>query len=177
MIVVLTGPSGCGKTTVCQRTAQLAREAGRSVAGLLTLRRLADGQAVGLDVVDLSTGDRRALAERDRPTDGPATDHWHFHRGAVAWGSERIERIGQVDLLIVDELGPLELVRGEGWRGAIGALATGPDRLGLAVVRPALVGRFVEDVGDRAPVSVVTVSPDTRDGLAASIVARLGGGA
>ena len=43
------------------------------------------------------------------------------------------------DLLVVDELGPLELVRGEGWQAALEALAQGGYCLALVVVRPELL--------------------------------------
>ena len=44
----------------------------------------------------------------------------------------------QLDRL-VDELGPLELVRGEGWQAALETLAQGGYRLALVVVRPELL--------------------------------------
>ena len=46
------------------------------------------------------------------------------------------------DLLLVDELGPLEMLRGQGFTAAQAALAGGRYRLGIAVVRPALVKTF-----------------------------------
>lgn len=174
MIVVLTGPSGSGKSTACQEAVRLARLGGRSVAGLLTLRRFEAGRLTGIDVLDLASGDRRPLAELDRATDGPATDHWHFHRDGIAWGSSRLASPAAADLVLVDELGPLELVRGQGWSGAFDALCAPWVRLGVAVVRPALVERFVEVVGGRAPIEVWPLAEATRDGLPASLVARIG---
>ena len=64
MIVILAGASESGKTTVCSALVARARSQGLSVAGLLTTRRVASGH-LGLDVEDLSSGERVPLAERD----------------------------------------------------------------------------------------------------------------
>jgi nucleoside-triphosphatase THEP1 len=136
---------------------------GLSVAGLLTTRRVASGH-LGLDVEDLSSGERVPLAERDQAADGPVTGHWTFHRHGIEWGATRLARAGAADLFVVDEIGPLELLRDEGWVGAISALANPEHRLAVAVVRPELVTRLVTVLGDR-PVRRVDVSPANRDAL------------
>jgi hypothetical protein len=43
------------------------------------------------------------------------------------------------DLFIVDELGPFELIRGEGWVNALEALRQPTYRIGIVVIRPELV--------------------------------------
>jgi nucleoside-triphosphatase THEP1 len=124
---------------------------------------VASGRA-GLDVEDLSSGNRVPLAERDHAADGPSTGHFMFHRHGIEWGAARLASAGASDLFVVDEIGPLELLRGEGWVGAIGALAKPEHRLAVAVVRPELVTRMITALGDR-PVRLVDVSPANRDAL------------
>jgi len=175
MIVTLTGPSGSGKTTVCRTLASRARSQGLSVAGLLTTPRVSPAGLHGLDVVDLATGERVALAERGARTDGPATGHWSFHREGIEWGVGRLRGSGGADLLIVDELGPLELLRGEGWADAIGALRAGRHRLAVAVVRPDLVERLLALLEGHSSRQLV-VGPGTRDTLPDAIIGMLAGG-
>ena len=43
------------------------------------------------------------------------------------------------DLFIVDELGPLELIRAEGWVNALETLRQPTYRVGVVVIRPELV--------------------------------------
>ena len=63
MVVVITGPLHVGKTTVCERTLALLRPGGIEPAGILTPARFsAGGERAGLDVVDVASGTRRALA-------------------------------------------------------------------------------------------------------------------
>jgi hypothetical protein len=43
-------------------------------------------------------------------------------------------------LLVVDELGPLEFERAQGWLSGLTALDSGEYELGLVVIRPELMG-------------------------------------
>ncbi|HOG48556.1 MAG TPA: nucleoside-triphosphatase [Anaerolineae bacterium] len=171
-VILVSGPSGCGKTTLCARVVDLARAAGLAVAGVITWPRFVDGRKVGLDVEDLQQGDRRPLAESAGMSDGPSTGAWHFHAAGLAFGAQALARATPCHLLVVDELGPLELERGEGWRAGLDALVAGGYRLGLAVVRPALVAALARRLGTQPP--VVTASVVGCDALAARILRELG---
>lgn len=172
-ILVLSGASGCGKTSLCAQVVEMAKAQGLAVGGVLTSPRLDGGRKVGLDVQDLHTGRSWPLAERAAATDGPSTGGWHFHAAALEAGRQALQQAVPCHLLVVDELGPLELVRGEGWRVALEVLAAGQFRLALAVVRPALVRRFCELLG--APdLPVVPVALDSCEALAGRILGELG---
>jgi nucleoside-triphosphatase THEP1 len=172
-IVVLSGESGCGKTTLCTRVATLARARGLTVAGVLTPPRLTDGRKVGLDVEDIRSGLRRPLAEPCAEpsrssvggTDGPATESWDFHANGLAWGAMVLHRATPCDLLVIDELGPLELVRSQGWMIGLDVLRGGRCRLAMVAVRPSLLLRFGERPGD-VRFTILTVTRANRDDLA-----------
>jgi nucleoside-triphosphatase THEP1 len=180
-IVVLSGESGCGKTTLCARVAALARAQGLLVAGVLTPSCLVDGRKVSLDVEDVRTTLRRPLAEAcaelQQSSAGsagsPATESWRFYADGLAWGTEVLQHATPCDVLIIDELGPLELVRGQGWVIGLDVLRGGGYRLALVTVRPSLLLRFGERPGDIESITL-TVTRANRDGLAAHIM-ELGG--
>lgn len=198
LIVVLSGESGSGKTTICTRVVTLARARGLEVAGVLTPPRLAGGRKVGLDVEDIRTGQRRPLAEpyaepcpessgrepsaRGRSQracrsnagaiEGPATESWHFHMDGLTWGTKVLRHATPCDLLVIDELGPLELIQGQGWTVSLELLRAGRYRLALVVVRPALLPYFRKQLGGVESLTL-TVTGANRNVLPEEILALL----
>lgn len=168
-VVILSGESGSGKTTVCVRVVALARVQGLDVAGVLTLPRLAGDCKVGLEVEDIRTGRRRPLAEHIGAADGPATEGWHFHTDGLAWGAMILRHAKPCDLLVIDELGPLELLRDEGWTASFDLLRARCYRLALVVVRPSLVPHVCERLGGVEPL-VLAVTEANRDALPGEIL-------
>ncbi len=171
-VVVLTAESGTGKTTVCGQVVALARARGLHVAGILTPPRMAGGCKVGLDVEEIATGQRRPLAECAGATDGPATRRWHFHADGLAWGALALSRSAPCDLLVIDEVGPLEIERGQGWTIAFDQLRAGRYRMALVVVRPSLLPRFRQRLGD-IETAVLALTEANRDDLPGQIVREL----
>jgi len=139
-LALLTGGRGAGKTRWCERLVGAGRGAGLWVAGLVSPPVFTDGEKSGIDLVDAASGERRRLAERAR-ADLPGTEGlgWRFDPEALAWGNATLAATGPCDLLLVDELGPLEFGRGSGFTAAFAHLDAGHFRLAVVVVRPALV--------------------------------------
>jgi len=158
MILLLTGESGCGKTTLCARVAAELRARALDVAGVLTLPRFADGEKIGMDVADVRTGARIALAERARRGAGTADLKWKFDDAALARGVHILRAATPCDVLIVDELGPLELIYGAGWLVALDVLQTQNYRHALVVVRPSLVENFCARVNAETRIVTLTIA-------------------
>lgn len=137
-LLLLTGPRGSGKSSLCAQLARLGREAGLDVAGLLSPARIVAGQKVGIDTVDLRTGQQRQLA-RQNENPAPGERAWRFDAAVIAWGNTILKTATPCDLLIVDELGPLEWEENRGWLAGLSALDSGQYRAAVAVVRPELL--------------------------------------
>lgn len=157
-IFILTGPSGSGKTTACRELMALARQRGLDCAGIVCPARFENGRKTGIDLLDVRTGERRPLAEvDDRPADlriGP----FRFDTRSMRWGIAVLDAACPCDVLIVDEIGPLELARRQGWINALDVLRSKQFGVAITVVRPRLVEAFrgvVKDVSLR----VLTMPP------------------
>jgi len=164
-IAILTGASGTGKTTTCGRLLDRARDLGLDCAGVLSPARVDGGAKVGIDVVDVRTEERRRLAEVDELPGGIRLGPYRFDDEAVAWGAAALGVACPCDILFVDEIGPLEMNRGEGWVNALDALRVGQYRLAVVVVRASLIDAVREAVGAPATVRVRPCLEPGREGL------------
>ncbi len=139
LLFLVTGSRGAGKTTFCDRLVQAAREAGWQTAGLISRPVFEGSQRTAIDAEDLRTGTVQRLAVRsDSPT--PGTKHWQFDSGAIEWGNSVLRGSTPCDLLVVDELGPLEFEREAGWQAGLAAVDTRQFAIALVVVRAELLG-------------------------------------
>jgi len=141
-LAIVSGPRGGGKTTLCRRLLELARQRGLDCAGIISPARIEGGRRVGIDLLDVRSGECRPLAEADGLPGELRTAAFRFDPGAVEWGAGLLNAACPCDVLIVDELGPLELERGQGWANALDVLRNGSFKLAVVVVRPALVSVF-----------------------------------
>ena len=143
LLWLVTGQRGVGKTTFCRALIAHARTQNWDVAGLLSPAVFEGQHKTGILLEDVRSGETRPLASS---TPQAAFDlqlgAWYFDRSSLAWGSNILESSLPCDLLIVDELGPLELKQHMGWWSALDILRRdlGCDqyRLALVVIRPEL---------------------------------------
>jgi nucleoside-triphosphatase len=138
-VVLLTGERGIGKTHLCQRVVQLAQERGYVCAGVLSPAVFSDGEKVAINLIDVSTGEDRLLAAVDDVPGDVRSGKYRFVSSTLEWATKALRTAIPCDLLIVDELGPLELESKGGLVEALDILRGGGFGLGLVVIRPELL--------------------------------------
>jgi nucleoside-triphosphatase THEP1 len=159
-VIVLTGERGVGKSTICRETITLARARGYACGGILTLSH-PDG---ALDALDVCSGDTRRLTVGPDVNPAVIQGRFRFDPEALAWGDAALARALACQLLVVDELGPLEVELGGGWLKAFDVLCRSNFALAITVVRPELVVQAQLRLPASAT-TVLTVTPDDRDSL------------
>jgi len=107
MRIAITGTPGVGKSTLVLRAAERVP---LSVGGLLTQEIRKCGRRVGFSLRDLATGQEGVLAHVHL-ADGPAVGRYRINlRDLDEIGARAIEQAtADKDLVVVDEVGPMEL--------------------------------------------------------------------
>ncbi len=130
---ILTGERGVGKTTLCL---ELAR--GRpGFAGIVSPAIRDDsGAKVGFSALCLQTGEQWEMGRSDVALDGPRFGKYSFSAAGIARAVECLRSaLALPDLVVViDEIGPLEIELGGGFAPIL-PLVEGVERL-LLVTRP-----------------------------------------
>jgi nucleoside-triphosphatase THEP1 len=140
--------------------------------------RNACGQKVGIWGVDIHTGDRRILARTDRNLGGVTVGPYSFDARALSWATGLIDRAlssaagGSRALLVVDEIGKLELWQGIGLAPVLPRLAAGEAGCSLILVRDSLLAEL-QSLLDPVEQVVFRVTEENRGGLAPLILESL----
>jgi len=152
MIFILTGPVGSGKTSFLRGLIEELREAGVAFDGFLSLRVMKGGEPEGYDLLDIQEGTSWPFLRRTDAEKGQRVGPYIMLPSGLDQANAIIKRSRPGDLLIVDEIGPLEL-EGRGlWPTLKGGLFD-ERRRSLAVIRESLLGK-VRDLLAQLPLRV-----------------------
>ena len=162
MVIVVTGAVGIGKTTVCQKVIDIVRSQGYSCSGVIARK----GQNEDIIIEDIKTGKTETLASTGEIYQGPRTAKYSFSPEGIDFGIEAITRGATSDILLVDELGHLEL-RGEGFTGVVEQIAAGKVEHCILVIRKGLLPDFLPQLG--AATSVFETTAGNRNNLPGEI--------
>jgi len=133
---IISGPRGSGKTFLCSAIAGQSRNLGYKVGGLLSPAVLKNGRKIGIDLVDLATTERRRMAIRRRSVDGGIlVGSWSIDPNTIEWGNSVLHNLDGCELIILDELGPLEFKEDAGFQEGFHLLDSHGYQKALVVVR------------------------------------------
>jgi len=167
-VVVVTGPSNGGKTTTVIALVEAMRVMDVPIFGFVQPGEIADGQKTGFRLRDVATGEEATLATQGERSEGDFGTRFQFSEEGFRLGREALSRTVSDSVVIIDELGPIEL-RGQGHMPAVRQALAVPDLLGaVIVVRRSLVPSLlaelnasdavvidVEDLGERSVDAIV----------------------
>ena len=139
-MILLTGDKHSGKTRFILELAQQTRLHGRRVAGIASPGFWKNGMRNGFELLDLDTGRRQLLSMR---VPGLQPVPFMFDALGLESGKKALSaaRCSRADLVIVDEVGPLEL-RGAGWAPCLKELLPLSAPLQIWVVRRSIAEKI-----------------------------------
>ncbi|NLH49190.1 MAG: AAA family ATPase [Myxococcales bacterium] len=169
MHIILTGHRRVGKTTLCRRLTDELRRVGYRIGGVLTETQ-ADEKGRTLVVHDLAAGSSAPLASTLWGGPGQTQGPFTFSDDALYKAIKAIGLGMSADLLVIDEIGPLEMKR-QGFFPILHIVRR--SRNSLLVVRPELAEQAKAwlRLGDDCETVVVTY--ENREQLFPDLLNRL----
>ncbi|UCB46486.1 MAG: hypothetical protein JSV25_03415 [Spirochaetota bacterium] len=148
-LIILTGHTGIGKSSICRRVCALASEKGYRISGILSPPLYDDsGLKVGFLAEKISDGEKWELARNDNnpSAKGPVWGQYTFSEKGFRKAVRALKQglSGKFDLIVLDEVGPLELLQGKGFRPFMDLLVKENQTDLLIVVRPTLIKEIQE---------------------------------
>jgi len=143
----------------------MLRQTDLKVSGLLT-RRAGEHD---LCVTELHTGDTYALTLPMTSDVGFAMGNFRFDTEAFARSEKALEACFPTQIFMLDEIGPLELIYGQGWVRILKLLRHFNYRVAFIVVRPELLVRAICQLPATFYV-VIPVTAEVRDSLPATLL-------
>lgn len=161
----MTGAPGVGKSTLVERAAALI---GGRAGGVSAREVRIGGRRIGFQLSDLLTGEVGTLASLDGP--GPKVGRYRVHLADLEEvGARAIERaVREAELVVIDEVGPMELLSEEFVEAVEAALDS--DKPILAVVHMRSEHPLAKKIREGFRLFVVT--PESRDRLAGEVAAE-----
>jgi len=174
-IILLSAPRRSGKTTACQKFINHARRAGLGVGGILAPARYdQEDHKVGIDVHCLLTGETRMLGTIVPIAKRRTVGHYQFDEATMQWAVEQVLHALQtpIDVVMIDEIGPLELLQKRGFAPALDYFPLAQAANAILLVRSTLLECLQETLADLHP-TTITMTQETRDQLPARLLQEI----
>jgi nucleoside-triphosphatase len=139
-ICILSGEENVGKSTLCKQIIEYCKQRNIFISGIRSELEIVNDQRKAINSFDIMTGEMMNLAiyspgwDKDKPE-----RKWKFNKDAMKWGNNVLRRSLPTDLLVIDEIGFLELEKGEGWNECFNLLESDQFKLALVVIRSELL--------------------------------------
>jgi nucleoside-triphosphatase len=171
-IFFITGSPGIGKTTILLKTAEALEKKGFKIGGMLSREAREDGARVGFEIIDFETKRRGWLAHVHQ-LNGPQVGKYRVNLvdlesiGAVAIRNAAVN----AQIVIIDEIGPMELHSGAFKEAVAEALSSGKPVIG--VIHERARDNLINAIRKRQDTQIIQVNRDNREGIHSELVEKV----
>ena len=170
--IFLTGEPGCGKTTAINKTHQMLAAHGRNVGGVVSRELRENAVRVGFSLEDLSTHETGTLAHIAQK-DGPTVGKYRVNLADIQRIAVTAIKLAtlEAEVIMVDELGPMELNSMPFIRAVEMALASPKHFVGTIHKRASHY--LVAAIKSNPAYQILEVTPNNRNELPKTITERI----
>ena len=109
MIFILTGSVDSGKTTLLKKVTQELKNQKFKIDGFLSEAIIKNQEKIGYDLLELKSAKSIPFIRRSGLQDWQRIGPFFFIPEGLSWAKKIILRSREAEILVVDEIGPLEL--------------------------------------------------------------------
>jgi nucleoside-triphosphatase len=163
-LVLVTGRSGVGKTSVLLRAVDALKAKGYKVGGMVSREIRERGVRVGFEIVDFHTGQRGWLAHVTQST-GPQISKYRVNLSDLngIGASSILNAATDADIIVVDEIGPMELFSPEFKRAVDQAIRSSKPVVGTIHFRAR--DPLINTIKARGDAEILEVTYENREDL------------
>ncbi|MEM3666453.1 MAG: NTPase [Candidatus Bathyarchaeia archaeon] len=170
-ILLLTGNPGVGKTTVLLRVVKVLKSEGYCVGGMISREVRSCGARIGFEILDLGSGKRGWLAHVQQ-RHGPQVGKYRVNLEDLKnMGANAIDNASEKsDIIIVDEIGPMELYS-ENFKEAM-KKAVESGKLIIGTVHWRAKDKLIDAIKSREDCEIYTVTYENRANLHETLIKK-----
>ncbi|UCD96645.1 MAG: NTPase [Candidatus Bathyarchaeota archaeon] len=163
-LLLLAGPPRTGKTTILQKVVEKLSGRGFRIGGMISEEIHNERTRLGFEIYDVSTGQRGILAHVHQPV-GPKLGKYRVNlQDLNSIGARSIkDAIFKADVVVVDEIGPMELFSDE-FKDAVEEVLASQKPL-IATIHYRMKVPMIQKLKSREDAHLVEISLENRDQL------------
>ncbi|MEM3436917.1 MAG: NTPase [Nitrososphaerales archaeon] len=161
---LITGDPGIGKTTVLMKIMNIIRNNGYALGGMLCKEIRVKGERTGFELMDIASGRKGVLASTKLNT-GPRLGKYRVNLVDLAeiGAKSLMDAINFCDVIICDEIGPMELFSPD-FRHAVKVIVESGKPV-LGVVHKRLKDPLIQELKSKPFVEIIEVTLENREKL------------
>jgi len=169
---LITGDPGIGKTTVLLKTINIIREHGYAMGGMLCREVRVKGGRIGFELIDLASGQKGILASIKFNT-GPKLGRYRVNLIDLTKIGVKglLNAITFCDVIVCDEIGPMELFSPDFRRAVKTVLESGKPIIGI--IHKHFNEPFIQELKSKPFIEVIEVTKENRVGLPKILADRI----
>lgn len=162
-VYIISGHSNDGKTNWIKKSIEFLKKNNFSVGGVYAPGLWDDNEKIAIDSVLLPTEELLHLAIRKPDFSEGYSRKWKFNDSVVEQINDHLGNLVNCDYVIIDEIGPLEIVKNKGFTNGLKILKEGYFKNVIVAVRPSLIEKLKSFINKDYKVQVIEVvdNPDS----------------
>lgn len=156
-VYIISGHSNDGKTNWITKAVEFLKDKNLSVSGVVAPGVWDGDEKKAIDSILLPDEELVHLAVRKPDFSEGYSRKWKFDDEVMEKINNHLGNLGDCDYVVIDEIGPLEVIKKQGFTNALKILEQGNFKNVIVAVRPSLVNKLYDIVHKDYKIQILEV--------------------